>query len=322
MRLFYEHTVLVVKALLQTGVITYLFSMNNRIVGYAVIFFLITFLLVPAVYFSVRVLAPVHHRTIVFEGVNTLNFLHIEDPVRVRGVEVGLVRSISWKDNKTYVQIETKSELPIHAGYRIIAEDKGLMGDRYVAILPGDTALPLLYKKEILKGFYLMALTEAIAYVDKLEGMVDSVNSIVRELRHGSASKPSLITRFNDVARQLDSITISLKSVLLKTDRAIGKKGDSLARFAQKVGAFSDSLSSAVPETVASITSIIAKTGKLLTDVDSLTRSADSLVERLDSKETFALNEKCRTLRDQLRALKDAVNDLQEYGLKLPVKIK
>jgi ABC-type transporter Mla subunit MlaD len=303
-------------------VITYLFSMANRILGYAVILFLIIFLLVPGAYFSVRLLAPVHHRTIVFEDVSTLNFLHIEDPVKVRGVPVGVVRALTWKDNKTYVKIETKSELPIHQGYRIMAEDKGLMGDRYVAIWPGDAGRPVIDKKEILTGRYLMGLAEAIAYVENLDRMVDTVTAIVGRLRQGSASDPSLITRFNDIMRQLDQTTVVLAGVLAKTDRAVEKAGDSLARFVEKIGALSDSLGSAVPDMVASTESIIAKAVKLLEDVDSLAQSSGALVSRLNSAEARALDEKCRTLRNQLRALREAVDDLQKHGLRLPVKIK
>ena len=301
---------------------TYLFSMNNRIVGYAVIFFLIVFLLVPTVYLAVQVLAPVHHRTIIFEAVNTLSFLHLEDPVRVRGLQVGAVRSISGRDGKTYVEVETRSELPIREGYRIMAEDKGFMGDRYVAISPGDPGRPLLDKKEVLKGSYLLGPTEAIASIGRLSKLVDSVSRMVRVLRQGSAANPSFIARFNGCMRSLDSITGSLKGVLIRTNRGIERNADSLAEFVGRISALSDSLGSTVPGAVASLESVIAKMGKLLADVDSLSRSSGDLVDRLHSKEALALDEKCRTLRDQLQALREAVTDLHEYGLRLPVRIR
>jgi ABC-type transporter Mla subunit MlaD len=296
--------------------------MSDRTLGYAVILFLVLFLLIPTIYLSNKIFSPVYHRTVVFEQVNTLSFLHLEDPVKVRGIDAGIVRSISWKDNKTFVVIETDEDLTIHEGYRIMAEDKGLMGDRYVSINPGDGTGRLIGKKELLKGMFLMGPTEAVAKIRNLRSSVDSVAAITTLLRSGSPSKKSLIVRYNEIMFSLDSIALSLTSILCKIDQAITKNADTLSAILERTTDLASRLSDKVPVAIADVETIIRKTNKVLSDADSLVVTSGVLTTRLGSVESIALFNDFKTLEHRLTSLREAVNELQKQGLKLPVRIR
>lgn len=302
--------------------ITYLFCMSDRVLGYWVILFLTVFLLVPLIYFAAKFLAPVHHRTIVFENLNTLSFLHIQDPVRVLGIEAGMVRSISWKDGKTYVEIETRDELTIRKGYRVVAEDKGFMGDRFVAIYPGnDSSAPIIARNTLLRGEFLMGPTEAIAYMDRLKTIADSAAAIAVSLRSGSSGKRSLAAKFGEAVKSLDSATLLLSRVFRKAGLLSGKTMDTLAEIMESTRTMVDRFSTSVPRTVTTVESLIAKTGRLLADADTLIASSSDFAGRMNSRGYEEINETFRKLKARLSMLRDAVNELQNDGARVRMRI-
>lgn len=296
--------------------------MSDRNLGYAVIFFLFIFLLVPAVYLSISFFRPVHHRTIVFEDVNTLSFLQIEDPVKVRGIDVGIVRSISWKNNKTYVKIETDRALELYRGYKVFAEDKGIMGDRYISIYPGKKEEPPVHKRELLQGVFLMGPTEAISRIRDLDALVDSVAALVIVLKQGAPDKKSFIIRFTHVMDQLDKAALALSSGLKKTNRILDGNIDTLSAFLKKTARFSESLSSTVPETVTAVETLFVKTELLLSKTDSLAVSSIAFLERINMTDTLSLYKELQNLRSGLSSIRSGIKELRKQGLKLPIKLR
>jgi hypothetical protein len=314
--------VLFCRPLHKRSVFTYLLFMSDRTLGYGVIFFLVIFLLIPVIYLSNKMFRPVYHRTVVFDKVNTLSFLHLDDPVRVRGIETGKVRTISWKDNKTYVTIETDKQLSLHQGYRIFAEDKGLMGDRYVSINPGHpSALPV-DPKALLDGIFLIGPTEAIARLNNLTALVDSTSALIALVQHGSSSKQSLPDRFNEVMRHFDSVAVSLTRILIKSERAVAGNADTIASMLEKTGRYSEALSVSIPERIVDVHMVIGKIEKVLIAADSFVASSGTLVGRFGQMDSIALLDDFKTLKTQLAVLRDGLNDLRKQGLLLPIRIR
>lgn len=295
--------------------------MSDRSLGYSVILFLIVFVVIPALYLSSKAFAPAHHRTIVFDSINTGSFLRIQDPVRLKGFEVGTVRSIIWNNGKTVVMIETDQHLLIHSDYSIIAEAKGYMGDRYLEIEPGHETAPLVDEKKQLLGVFPMGPTESIALMGKLGKTVDSIAKITSVLRNGSAGKPSFISSFRSVMSSLDSISASLSQVLTDADRIIGHGFDSLSRKLVKTDTLSRRLTAAVPETIASLESVLAKTEKLISAADTLIANADRLIKKVNGPEAAELAATFIKLKKQIETVRNLVVQLKEKGIALPVKL-
>lgn len=295
--------------------------MSDRTLGYSVILFLLVFIFIPALYLSSKALAPTHHRTIVFDSINTGSFLRIQDPVRLKGFEAGTIHSIRWDHGKTLVKIETAQPLPIHRDYSIIAEAKGYMGDRYLEIDPGQESAPLVDEKELLSGFFPLGPTEAIAFMGKLGKMVDSIAKITSALKNGSAEKPSFISSFHSVMVGLDSVSASLSQVLEDADRIIGHSFDSLSMVLHKADTFSRQLTSAIPERMASIESVLAKTEKLVTAADTLVANADRLIKKINGPEATELAATFIKLKKQIEIVRNLVVQLKKKGIALPVKL-
>lgn len=301
--------------------ITYLLSMNDRTLGYFITVFLLIFFLVPAIILSAKFLGPVHHRTIVFEDINTLSFIRIQDEVKIRGIHAGTVKHISCREKKAYVVIETKQALAVHQGYRIVAESKGFMGDRYLEIYPGNSNAPVIDPETELKGYFPMGPTESLQYINKLSALIDSIGRFAVELRDGTSKKQSFAVQYKIVTAKMDSIITSVLRVSKSIDRLAGNKIDTVAAFVEKTNSVSKELTSSLPEMVASLDGILKKTGRVIDLVDNLVTSSDSLLKKLDSPEALTLNNYFRTLKSRIETLRNIVLEIRESGLRLPVKI-
>ncbi|MGA2506903.1 MAG: MlaD family protein [Chitinispirillaceae bacterium] len=295
--------------------------MSDRNLGYSVIFFCIIFVLIVSVYLSSQFLTPVYHRTILFDSVNTLSFLKKEDPVCIRGIETGHINNIFWKNGKTYVEIQTKRPLKIHSDYRVIAEAKGFMGDRYLEIDPGDMNAPLFTDKEPLTGFFPLGPTEAIALSGKMNERVRSLMALTEELRTDSPGKPSFSSGFKSLAKQIDNISVLLTDVVRNVERWSGKNADTLAFALKKADNYTKTLNSTVPVTIEKMEIIMKKTKKILIAVDSLTISTNSLLDRLKSGEAFIIDNNFRQLQKKAESIRNSIKELQEEGLRLPINL-
>jgi phospholipid/cholesterol/gamma-HCH transport system substrate-binding protein len=295
--------------------------MNDRTLGYGVILFLTAFVMILLMYLSFQFLSPLHRRTIIYDTANTLSFLKRQDPVCYRGMKVGQIRRIFLKEGKTYVEIETRHALEIHQGYRIFAEAKGFMGDRYVEIDPGDMNAPPIDAEKPLSGFFPMGPTEAIAYTGVIEDKVRSLIVLTDELRNGSAEKTSLVSRLSAMAQKFDSISMMLTTTLRDADLLVVKNADTLASVLQKASVYSKKLNSSVPETIATIENIMVKTQRLLAAADSLTVSCTPLIDLLTGHASRTIDEKFSHLRKQIESLRNFINVVQEKGLTVPISL-
>jgi ABC-type transporter Mla subunit MlaD len=295
--------------------------MSDRKLGYGVILFLFFFIAGIAVYIAIQGFEPVYRSTIVFESANTLSFLKNQDQVCIRGVETGKIRRIILKDDKTLVEIETRLPLNLYKDYRIIAEAKGFMGDRYIEINPGDMHALAVSSKGLLRGAFPMGPTEAIAYTSDLKTKVLALIKLTEELKNGSPGKKRLDSRLAEMAETIDSLSIRFENVLCQANRFVVKNADTLAAVMEKTKAFSIELGKTAPASILNVGNSIAETNKLLIAADSLAVSCSFLLERMKTWETGALFNDVNKFRQQIVTLRDFINKIQEDGLRLQIKL-
>jgi phospholipid/cholesterol/gamma-HCH transport system substrate-binding protein len=84
-----------------------------------------------------------------------------EDPIQVNGVELGRVQDVMLRRNDVVVEMAVKEGLEIPADSRISLKSIGIMGERFVAIVLGDSAA-VISPGDTVNGGYLMGLSEVM----------------------------------------------------------------------------------------------------------------------------------------------------------------
>jgi ABC-type transporter Mla subunit MlaD len=85
--------------------------MNDRTIGYTAIIILVIFLIAPVSFLVWKSVLPVQTITIKFDKINGIAFLNIQDPVYIKGVEIGQVRNVMNLEDKVYATIETRKTI-------------------------------------------------------------------------------------------------------------------------------------------------------------------------------------------------------------------
>ncbi len=96
-----------------------------------------------------------------FVRFNEVGGLVKEDPIQVNGVELGRVQDVTLRRNDVVVEMAVKEGLEIPADSRISLKSIGIMGERFVAIVLGDSASAI-SPGDTVNGGYLMGLSEVM----------------------------------------------------------------------------------------------------------------------------------------------------------------
>lgn len=210
-------------------------------------------------------------------------------PVRVAGVEVGQVESIELVDGGAKVILKLQSEVKIRKGGHAAIRSEGLLGDRYVEIVPGQ-------ENEFWKNGETIPIQESSADLENLmtrfSSIADDVKAVTTSLREVLGSEEG--------KQNLKEVLENAKGLTKGINEWVQKNQEPLSRSISNFESFSTSLKEEGNELVESLTRMAQKMergegtlGKLINDdeaYEKLTRALDDLghslkgVEKLTAK--------------------------------------
>lgn len=206
-----------------------------------------------------------------------LGNLSIDDAVKIRGTQVGCVKSISLIDNKPHVILQMYKHIKLKEDYKINEHDKGLMGDREIEIVLGENGTDADISKP-LYGNFVSGIAENMAKANNLKGAMNDLNSIVHEFAVGSENKKSFPVQFNEIIGGLDMQTTKINKFagdirrpLKNTVDKVNKVSLETRKLAYTITKSSDTLLNNIDSMVAIADSVIAPAEALIDTLGKLT---------------------------------------------------
>lgn len=296
--------------------------MNNRILGYSVIAIIVVFLILPIIYLVLQTTAPKTVRTIIFEDVNALSFLSKQDAVRIQGVEVGIVKDIAIKNNNiAHVRIETINDIHIHDGYSVSVMAKGVMGDRYLTIMPGDPARPEIPADKFLHGRTAISPDEALSYVGQLQTAIHKLVMLSNQLYQGNQEKGSLVTAIWSFTREMDTLIHSVTTMVSTLDTTLQYNIDSVMTLLDAALKITRSVSDATYSKTEQIAAIYNSVESLLNHVETLLHTMDGIIGQIERPDLFIWKKQSVKVRENLVSLRQVLEMLQNDSLTIPVRL-
>ncbi len=132
-------------------------------------------------------------------------------PVRLAGIEVGEVKEAGvFKDanGKTMVKLKLwlTSDAKVEKDAQMIINTLGLIGEKYVEIIPGTPGTPFLENGDDIVGYDSVSVEQitkkGYGIALKLEKAIDSIDEILKQVKSGDGTVGRLIydnTLYNDV---------------------------------------------------------------------------------------------------------------------------
>lgn len=296
-------------------------TMNDRILGYFVIALIILFLILPIGYLLWQGSSPVVTRTIAFKNVEGLSFLSVQDPVNYQGVEVGTIRNIAMKGTTAFIQIETKDTLRLFEDYTITVVAKGVMGDRYLTIIPGTPKKRTVPADKLLYGNVAVGPDEALSYISELSNAVHTLLLLSEQLKEGTADKSSLIAEIWQFVNNIDSVMTTLTVQISQIDTLVRNGTESALGMLEQARSVTDTLETILPAATGTVTDLIETIDPLVGKVDRLVNRIDSLVAKINDPELFIRKEYSGEVSRNLENLRALINEIGSDSLELPVRL-
>ncbi|MDQ7038861.1 MAG: MlaD family protein [Aquificota bacterium] len=173
-----------------------------------------------------------------FEDVGGLS---VGAEVRVAGVRSGRVKDLFLEDGRVRVVFEVDREVKIYRDARAYIGTLGLMGDRYLGIIPGTPVAGELEEGEEVKA------TEAVADTDRLvreltrtaEGFREVAESLREVLEENRRSLREVLNNLRDLTEVLKEVT--------------EENRENLRRLIDQMAQLTENLNRTLPETLASV---------------------------------------------------------------------
>jgi phospholipid/cholesterol/gamma-HCH transport system substrate-binding protein len=234
--------------------------------------------------------------TVYFKEVGGLS---VGDPVTVSGLELGKVGSIFLEDGRVRTELLIEHEVKLRSDLTVEIESIGLMGEKFIHILPGTTG-EILPPGSKIEGEYKAGLPEVVAGVGDLMEEAKSAAHALNRLVWGFEGNYNLAENLAKLSEVSDEIL-----VILRENRA------DIRSAAVNMKAASGDVHAMVSGNKEEIEAGIAKFTRAAARLDSLTIKIDDLVRSVEEGEGslgMLIKEK-KLHQDAERAL-DSLNNL------------
>ncbi|MEM6453890.1 MAG: MlaD family protein [Acidobacteriota bacterium] len=171
-------------------------------------------------------------------------------PVRVAGVRVGRVDgvSLSADGRRAQVQLLLETPVPLTEGSRARIANTGLLGDKYVELVPGPSSAPALGADAVLSGEVPVSIDDALARIDDLGSSLQTIAGDLAERDIGAS-----------IARLLDNLEATSEQIRLLVEQ----NGDQVSATVDNFERFSGTLAAELP-------ALSEQIRALLTEVDGV----------------------------------------------------
>ncbi|MBN2184813.1 MAG: MCE family protein [Candidatus Krumholzibacteriota bacterium] len=140
------------------------------------------------------------------------------DAVNVNGVEMGEVKHVALKKKNVIITMSIDTGARIPDDSRVVLQTRGIMGERIVSIILGDSP-DFLEPGEMIKGIYDPGISEALAsmgrVIDDLSKLAADIDRIASMMTDGGNLRKSI--------ENLASITTDLRNGINKNSKAMDK---------------------------------------------------------------------------------------------------
>jgi phospholipid/cholesterol/gamma-HCH transport system substrate-binding protein len=221
------------------------------------------------------------------------------DPVTVSGLELGKVNSIFLEEGRVRTEILIEQGVVLRSDLSVEIQSIGLMGEKYIHILPGTTG-EILPPGSKIDGQYKAGLPEVVADVGDLmkdaKSAAESLNRLVSNVEEDYSLGANLA--------KLSEVSDEILAVLRENRNDIR----STARSMKSV---SDDVHDIVSNRKGEIEEGIEKFSRAATRLDSLTVRIENLVRSVEQGEgTLGMLIKDRKLHQDAENTLKSLNDL------------
>lgn len=249
---------------------------------------------------------PWNHTMTVKAQLSDADALAPKASVQIAGVKVGEVRTVDLQGDQAVVTMAIQPQYgDIHSDARVLLRPHGLFGPKYIELVPGTTAAPLLHDGDTIPGKQSVLAVDLDQILEELQAPErQQLTTAIVELGKAAAGRGSdfnhLVAAGNTLFQVLDSPVKSL-----------GPVTNNLSDLLVKDEAFNASFSQApLDQLVANSNTTLAAFAQSSQQLESLLDNANTTLSSLDQ----ALAGESGNLRKTLETLPGLIDKYENFN--------
>jgi phospholipid/cholesterol/gamma-HCH transport system substrate-binding protein len=215
--------------------------------------------------------------------------------VRVAGVRVGKVKDVRLRpDGKAEVELEIDKEVQLHGNAFARIANLGLLGEKYVEIVPGSPNAPVIPDEQHveLRGTEPASMDDVTNQVSAIATDVKAITESLRAAIGGPAGQQ----RLNDIVENVRAITVQVRELVaanrsnvdatMANARAISESlRVEIPRLARSIEKTADDIGGTVGENRQDVKAVVENLRKLSTDLQTTTANLNGITGQIKSGE-------------------------------------
>ncbi|MEM8959938.1 MAG: MlaD family protein [Acidobacteriota bacterium] len=250
------------------------------------IFFTVALAVLAYLVIEVEDLSPFTEQVAGVEAIfDSVEGLDRKAPVRMAGVRVGTVEDITLDGRRARVLIDLEQSIPLNEGIRARITNAGILGDKYVELIPGPDGATPLAQGALIPGETAPSIDQAL---ESFSGIGESIEGLTEDLRQENIG--------DKISRLLDNLEATSASIRDLVDTNRTQVDNTIANFE----VFSTTLARELPAITSQLQSVL---GEIQTVVDD---NRDELAGSLENIETLTV--KLQTTADNLNDISTQIS--------------
>ena len=238
-----------------------------------------------------------------FQDVGTLS---VGDRVTVSGVRKGKVDRLQLTDKGVLVTLLVGGDVQLHSDAKFVIRNLGLMGERFIAIWPGDDTTRF-HTDSVATGEYDPGLPDVMG---KLGEIVTELRSLMQAFRQSIGSESTMV-QLNRTVTNLESVSEGMSDYLARNRNKLDSTAENFYQAASKINKILSRNSGNIDSTVTRFNRSSAKLENLTYQLDTLAGAARQFADKINNPDgTLQLLLEDRRLYDDLRMTADNLDDL------------
>ena len=225
--------------------------------------------------------------------------------VRVAGVEIGRVKGIVLQNNKAKVVLRINPDVKIGKDFTAVLKTKGLLGERYVELIPGSPNAPSLEAGG--------EITRVTTYTD-LDKLISILSDAATDIKKVSESLSNALGGREGQAT-LKNIVTNIEEITERLNNVVKRNDEKFARIVNNFELFSKILKEQGPEITGGLKAVADNLNQLIAEnkeplrdgIDNLRTATAKLGETMETINRLAKNVEPK-IDDSVETIKSIVN--------------
>jgi len=219
--------------------------------------------------------------------------LAVDTTVEIAGVEVGRVSRIGLKDGKALVGLNLEPDITLTKDARAVIRTKGILGDKYVELIPGSPAAPVLAAGD--------RIVRSVPTTD-MDTLMNVLGEVARDVSKLTSSLANVMGGEEGEA-SLRAIIFNLREMTETLNQTVQANNEDVSKMITNLSAFAETLRKIGDANHDDIDTIVTNVRKASDEIETLVAGLNEI--------TTKINEGQGTI-GQLVNDKDTVENLNE----------